>query len=148
MIQKRETKIDLKKQTRLLEVFSNHLNVEFNQFSSFSKKYRIDGYFYDKKTKNITAWVECKWYNNKAHCFLNVPKFEELISLSRVTNLPSYLLFREYEKWGYILLHDGKKVVCSYNTKLLGGTPKGRVPNDDDIEPLITLSRDNIIWGN
>ena len=42
MIQKRETKEDLVKQKRLLEVFSKHIKSDFNQFSSFSKKYRID----------------------------------------------------------------------------------------------------------
>tara|TARA_R110002074_G_scaffold299362_4_gene470878 strand:+ start:221 stop:667 length:447 start_codon:yes stop_codon:yes gene_type:complete len=148
MIQKRETKDDLIKQTRLLEVFSKQLNLQFNQFSSFSKKYRIDGYCYDIHSKNISCWVECKWYSNKAHCFINVPKFNELISLSKSTSLPSYLLFREYNRWGYILLHDGRNIVCNYEIKLMGGTPNGRIANDDDIEPLIILSRENIVWGN
>ena len=148
MIKIRETKEDLIKQTRLFEVFSRHLNLSFNQFSSFSKKYRIDGYCYDIKSKDIVCWVECKWYNNKAHCFLNVPKFNELISLSEVTSLPSYLLFREHNRWGYVLLHDGDKVVCDYKTKLMGGTPKGRVANSDDIEPLIAINKSNIVWGS
>ena len=148
MIQKRETKEDLKKQRRLLEVFSNLCEVDFNQFPSFSKKYRIDGYLYDKRTKDIISGVECKWYNGKAHCFLNVPKFQELVSLSSISGLPSYLLFREYDKWGYILIHDGKQIVCNYSVKLLGGTPNGRVPNEDDIEPLIALNKKDIVWGN
>ena len=84
MIQKRETKEDLKKQRRLLEVFSNLCEV----------------------------------------------------------------LFREHDKWGYILIHDGKQIVCNYSVKLLGGTPNGRVPNEDDIEPLIALNKKNIVWGN
>ena len=148
MVQKRETEEDLKKQKRLLDVFSKKLNTNYNQFSSFSKKYRIDAYLYDEQHKNIRAWVECKWYNNKAHCFLNVPKFKELISLSEMTNLPSYLLFREHNRWGYILLHDGLSVSCTYETKLLGGTPKGRVSNDDDVEPLVAINKRHIIWGN
>lgn len=146
MIQKRETKEDLVKQKRLLEVFSKHIKSDFNQFNSFSKKYRIDGYCY--RDKDITCWVECKWYNKNAHCFLNVPKFNELIQLSKNTMLPSYLVFREYDRWGYILLHDGNNIVCNYTTKLIGGTPKGRIVNDDDIEPLIVLNKNNIEWGN
>ena len=74
MITKRETKEDTDKQKRLFEVFSKKFNLKFNQFSSFSKKYRIDGYCYDENNK-IKCWIECKWYTNKAHCFLNVPKF-------------------------------------------------------------------------
>ena len=62
--------------------------------------------------------------------------------------LPSYLVFREYDRWGYILLHDGNNIVCNYTTKLIGGTPKGRIANDDDIEPLIVLNKNNIEWGN
>ena len=148
MIQKRETKEDLNKQRRLLEVFSKLCGFDFNQFSSFSKKYRIDGYLYDKRTKDIVSWVECKWYSGKAHCFLNVPKFKELVSLSQLTELPSYLLFRENKKWGYILIHDGKQIACNYSVKLLGGTPEGRVPNEDDIEPLVVLNKKNIMWEN
>ena len=145
---KRETPEDLLKQKRLLQVFSEKMDLEFNQFPSFSKKYRIDGYCYDKKTYNVVCWIECKWYNNKAHCFLNVPKFNELIRLSELTKKPSYLLFREYDKWGYILLHDGFNITCSYSTKLSGGTPVGRVKNEDDLEPLIVLDKNNINWGN
>ncbi len=146
MIKKRETKQDLVKQTRLFEVFSKHIKSSFNQFSSFSSKYRIDGYCYNDK--EIVCWVECKWYNNNAHCLLNVPKFNELIQLSETTMLPSYLVFREHNKWGFILLHDGNNIICSYTTKLMGGTPKGRTPNIDDVEPLICLDKSNIEWGN
>lgn len=148
MVRFRETTEDLIRQKRLFEVFSNSLNVNYKQFSSYSKKYRIDGFCYNSNTKDIINWVECKWYTTKAHCYLNIPKFKELIDLSEITSLPSYFLFREYERWGYILLHDGKKIRCNYKVKLAGGTPKGRVVNEDDIEPLILLDTNNIVWGN
>ncbi len=148
MIQKRETDEDLIKQERLFKVFSKQMNFGYNQFSSFSKKYRIDGYCYDVVNRNITCWIECKWYNDKAHLFLNVPKFNELLLLSQTTSLPSYLLFREHNKWGYIMLHNGENIACDYATKLMGGTPKGAVSNDDDIEPLIVLSSNCVVWGN
>lgn len=146
MIRFRETQEDLLRQKRLFEVFSKRLNVKYKQFSSHSKKYRIDGFCY--KNNSIYSWVECKWYSKKAHCYLNIPKFKELIQLSDITLLPSYFLFREYDKWGYILLHDGKNIVCNYTVKLAGGTPEGRAPNEDDIEPLIVLDKKNIVWGN
>ena len=147
MIRIRETEEDLRKQKRLFEVFSKQKKLYYSQFSSFSKKYRIDGFCYDQN-KNIKCWVECKWYNNNAHCYLNVPKFKELIDLSETTLLPSYFLFREYDRWGYIMIHDGFNIVCKYNTKLTGGTPNGREANPDDIEPIIVLNKENIIWGN
>ena len=37
---------------------------------------------------------------------------------------------------------------CNYKVKLAGGTPKGRVVNEDDIEPLIVLDTTNVVWGN
>jgi len=94
----------------------------------------------------LRYWIECKWYRREAHCYLNVPKFNELLLLSERTNVPSYLVFREYKRWGYIMLHDGSNIVCKYSVKILGGTPKNRVQNGDDIEPLIVLDRDDIIW--
>ena len=148
MVRFRETTEDLIRQKRLFEVFSKRLNVNYKQFSSYSKKYRIDGFCYHSNTKDIASWVECKWYSSKAHYYLNIPKFKELIQLSDITLLPSYFLFREYERWGYILLHDGKKMRCNYKVKLAGGTPKGRVVNEDDIEPLIVLDTKNVVWGN
>jgi hypothetical protein len=143
----RETEADKKRQTRLFEVFSSHKELNFGQFSSSNKKYRIDGYLYDE-SKNIRAWVECKWYNNRAHCFLNVPKYKELISLSSTTTQPSFLLFREHNKWGYICLHTGLEKGATYDIRLTGGTPKGRVINEDDIEPLVVLHKKFITWGN
>jgi len=143
----RETKKDRVKQTRLLDVFSSKLDCAYGQFKSTSNKYRIDGYLYDDD-KNIKAWVECKWYNKKAHLFINPPKFIELTNLSEKTKLPSYFLFREGDFWGYILIHDGNEIVCNYTVRLCGGTPQGREVNDDDVEPLIVLAHDDIIWGN
>jgi hypothetical protein len=146
MIKKRETAGDLIKQERLFKVFSEHIGSGFGQFPSF-QKYRIDGFCYNIESKDIVCWVETKWYKGRAHLFLNVPKFNELISLSESTALPSYLLFREYDKWGYVCIHDGKRTVCDYKTKLAGGTPKDKPVNSDDIEPLIILNRSGIIWG-
>jgi len=142
----RETSLDRQKQTRLFEVFSEKMNMSFNQFSSKSFKYRIDGYLY--KDKIIKGWVECKWYSNKALLFINVPKYQELVNLSEMTGVPSYLLFREGDKWGVIIIHDGKNRVAKYEVKLLGGTPVNRVKNPDDIEPLMVLDRKQIRWGN
>ena len=95
----------------------------------------------------VVGWVEAKWYTGKAHLYLNVPKFDELVRLAEISKAPSFLVFREGDRWGYVRVHDGEKIVCEYIVKLAGGTPKGRVKNDDDIEPLVVISRKSITWG-
>ena len=142
----RETPEDRRKQTRLFEVASKRNGLKFKQFKSSSNKFRIDGFFYDDDL-NIKLWAECKWYSGKAHLYLNMAKFNELVYLSEYSKCQSILLFREYDNWGFVVIHDGNKIKCDYEVKLLGGTPKGRVINDDDIEPLIKINRNNIIWG-
>ena len=138
----RETEEDKRKQRRLFEVFAKHKGMNFKEFSPKSGKYRIDGFLYNHNN-TITAWVECKWYNGKAHLYLNVAKYNELISLSNISDAPSYLLFREGNRWGFVKIGD-----CGGKIKLAGGTPKGRKPNKDDVEPLVCLDREDIIWGN
>jgi len=144
----RENNDDLRKQERLFEVFSEKLGLDYIQFPSTGKKYRIDGCLYSLDDGSVRAWVECKWYSGNAHCFLNPPKYNELIILGGLYKIPSYLVFREFDRWGYICLHDGDRVFCDYKLRVSGGTPQGRIPNNDDIEPLVCLNKDKIIWGN
>ena len=59
----------------------------------------------------------------------------------------SFLVFHELGKWGFICLHNGKRLTCKYQVKLMGGTPKGKPANHDDIEPLIVLSRKDVVWN-
>jgi hypothetical protein len=77
---------------------------------------------------------------------LNVPKYAELINLSEMTGLPSYFVFREQGKWGYIVLHTGSNKAATFSVIQTGGTPKGRTPNPDDIEPLIKFDKSCIQW--
>jgi hypothetical protein len=149
MIHKRETEADRSKELKLLRVMADHLQCNYKQNPN-TYKYAIDGWFYSK-TDNpqkglMMGWAECKWYSAKAHCFLNVAKYSELMGLSRCSVLPSYFVVREPGRWGYLELHDGfnqlGEVICVHE----GGTPKGREPNEDDIEPLIKLNSDLIKW--
>jgi len=138
----RETKQDRINQERLFKVFAEKKGWKYRMFPSTAKKYRIDGYFYDDKN-NVKCWVECKWYSGKAYLMLNVPKYNELKSLTASTFYPSILLFREGDKWGWIVVGSSKPKI-----KVMGGTPKGRTPNEDDIEPLVVFNRSDIVWGN
>ena len=140
----RENELDKRHQKRLFEVFAERNNVDFTQFPSNSGKYVIDGYTHAEG--NLHSWIEAKWYSKTAHLYLNVPKFVQLCTLSRCTKRPSNLLFREGDRWGYIIVHDGVQVT-DYETVISGGTPKGRPHNIDDVEPLIQFKRKDIIWG-
>lgn len=142
--QLRETKQDRSNQERLFIALSEKVGCQFKQFQS-NGKYRIDGYLYNGR--KIIAWIECKWYNSKAFCGLNVPKYEELVSLSERHKIPSYLLIREGDKWGAILIHDGEQVRAETMLMHTGGTPPGRKANPDDIEPIVKFENTAIKWG-
>ena len=145
MIVRRETQTDRTKEHKLLEAMAGHLECNFKQNPN-THKYSIDGWFYSK-TENpakglMLGWAECKWYTGKAHCFLNVAKYSELMNLSLHSGLPSYFIVREPGRWGYINLTYELGTMCVHE----GGTPAGREPNEDDIEPLIKLDSDSIRW--
>ena len=141
----RETKQDRSNQKRILDAFANKMSLDYMEFSDMSRKYKIDACF--TKGGNIVAWAECKWYTNKAHLYLNVPKFLELHHLSEHTGLPSYFLFRENDRIGCIVINNPKKQTRAKKQLIIGGgTQKGRVRNDDDIEPLFKLDKDDVNW--
>lgn len=143
----RETEQDKLHQTKLLEAFAKFKKLSYNQFPSNSGKYRIDGYLYDNDN-NIKAWVECKWYSKEAYCYLNIPKYNELLQLSINTSQPSYLLFRVPGRWGWITIHTGHELGAEYKIQHKGGTQKGRATNVDDVEPLVVLDKKYIVWGH
>ena len=126
-----------RKQKRLFEVFSKHMGFEFHQFPKDNKEYRIDGCCH--LSKNVTCWIKTQWYEGDADFTISVPKFGEMFQLSRITGLESYFLFREHKRWGYILIHDGKRFACDHRTQL--------APHGDTMKPMIVLSKQNIIWG-
>ena len=146
----RETKEDLKHEGMLANTMAEIL---YAKASKAHAKYRIDGWFH--QNKNLIGWFECKWYSqgHKAFAMLNVPKFKELVDLAELTGKPSYFLMREKQgpdvpgRMGYILIHDGKKIQCQYECKIAGGTPPGRKPLPDDVEPLIIFSYSEIVWA-
>jgi|TARA_R110000803_G_scaffold195240_1_gene258430 hypothetical protein len=147
----RETEDDLKHEGTLAKAMASLL---FCTASKAHAKYRIDGWFH--QGNELKGFFECKWYtdNKKAFAMLNIPKFKELIDLSEITKKSSFLLVREKLKkdvggrWGYIELHNGKEVCCKYECKIAGGTPPGRKPLPDDVEPLIVFDYKEINWVN
>lgn len=149
----RETVEDRAREARLLGAMAKHLCCSFTQCQNLTK-YRIDGWFYLPRSEGdlrgeILGWAECKWYGDgkSAFCALNVPKYDELIRLSSLTGKPSYFIFREQGRWGYIVVQDGD-LKTPFKLVQTGGTPKGREPNPDDIEPLIMFDKDYIYWGS
>jgi len=150
MIQMRETQRDRHKENKLLYAMASHLGCQYKQSPNINK-YRIDGWFYNNgiSGNEMMGWAECKWYGDgkKAYCALNVPKYGELINLSKLTLLPSYFIFREEGRFGYIIVHDGTMHRAKFKVMQAGGTAKGRTPNADDIEPLIMFDKSEIKWG-
>lgn len=153
MITMRETKADKSHEERLLIAMARHLGCTHKQSPNL-KKYRLDGWFHNgaepDSRGDMLGWAECKWYgdNKKAFCALNVPKYMEMVNLSQTTMLPSYFIFRENNRFGYIVVHDGLMHRAKFKVSQAGGTAKGRQPNPDDIEPLIMFDKSEIIWGN
>ena len=150
MIERRETEMDRRKEAKLLAAMAQNLGCQYNQNPN-THKYKIDGWFYqpsqhDPDKGKIVGWAECKWYNKKAHFYINPPKYAELIQLCQITKLSGYFIFRESGRWGYMILHDGINPVARFQTVLAGGTPPNRAPNDDDIEPLLKLNEQEAIW--
>lgn len=151
MIAMRENSSDRIKEQKLLGSMADFLKCNYMQSPNL-KKYRIDGWFHkgEQSTSRgeMIGWAECKWYGDgkKAFCALNVPKYMELIHLSETTLLPSYFIFREQGKFGYIVIHDGVMHRAKFTVWQTGGTAKGRTPNSDDIEPLIMFDKQEIKW--
>lgn len=152
MIAMRETSSDRSHEQRLLVAMARRLKSQYKQSPNL-KKYRLDGWFHDGKEPdsrgNMIGWAECKWYGDgkKAFCALNVPKYMEMVHLSQTTMLPSYFIFREEKRVGYIVVHDGIMHRAKFKVVQTGGTAKGRTPNPDDIEPLIMFEKQEIQWA-
>jgi hypothetical protein len=142
----RETKQDKQKELKLIKAFANLTSLNYQQNMTHTK-YRIDGWLYDND-KTVKAWLECKWYgeNKKAYLAMNPPKFNELVMLSKTTGIKSYFIIREHGRWGYIQIHSGDKITAKYSVVIAGGTPKGRIANPDDIEPLIRFDYSQVRW--
>lgn len=142
----RETKQDKRNELKLIKAFANLTSLNYQQNMTHTK-YRIDGWLYDNN-KSVKAWLECKWYgdNKKAYLAMNPPKFKELVLLSMITGVKSYFIIREHGRWGYIKIHSGNEITAKYSTVIAGGTPKGRKPNPDDIEPLIKFDYSQVRW--
>ena len=138
----RETAADLEREAAVLDHFAAQWNCEWRKLGN-GGKYRIDAVLYRKK--EIKAFVEVKCHA-KAFIGLNLPKYQEMISIGQTTFLPVYFLIKRGDAFGYINVWDytweGAKPVL----RMAGGTPPGRQPLPDDIEPMMMFSDDDVIW--
>ena len=137
----RETSSDRSREQRLLAAMAKRLGCQYKQSPNL-KKYRLDGWFHNGQDCDsrgeMIGWAECKWYGDgkTAFCALNVPKYAELINLSEMTGLPSYFVFREQGKWGYIVLHTSSNKAATFSVIQTGGTAAA---------PTITIGSDVVI---
>lgn len=137
----------LQKEKQLLKTLASNLNYRSYQTPKNSAKYLFDGFLYDNENY-ISGIVEAKWYgdNKNAFCWMNVAKFNQMISISEKLLIPSLFVYRETGRCGFIEFHNGRGLTFEPFAKLCGGTPDHREPNDDDVEPLIQLAKQKTIW--
>jgi hypothetical protein len=157
----RETVEDKKKEEVILRALVWHFNkqnVNQNESHSYQQvmthgKYKIDGWVYNQNAE-ITHWVECKALSKEGFYGVNFPKYIEGVNLARESGLPFLYAFcvksqKGNKKIGYFTVHNGIWEDCKQNLNRCGGTPPGRSPNWDDIEPMmmfIDATEINWIW--
>jgi len=140
----RETAEDLSNEAEILDQFAAQFMCGWRKLGS-GGKYRIDAILH--KNNAMKAWVEVKDYESGLFLGLNIPKYQEGMTLARDTEIPFLFVFRHEGRIGYIKVHEGGAWAdCKVDIKMGGGTPPGRDPLPDDIEPLAFFSQDEVIW--
>lgn len=139
----RETKQDLSNEADILDAFCKHFKLEWSKLGN-GGKYRIDAVLF--KGQDPRAWAEVKDYKRSLFLGLNAPKFIEGCELANMSNIPFLLLFRHEGEIGYLVVHNGAWPEADHTLKMAGGTPKGREPLPDDIEPIYVFSKSQVKW--
>jgi len=139
----RETQSDLKNEADILGRFCQSMKCEWAKLGN-GGKYRIDSVLF---RGNIpVAWVEVKDYKAGLFLGLNVPKYIEGCELSNYTQIPFFLLFRHEGEIGYLKIHNGAWPHAEARLLMAGGTPKGRQPLPDDVEPMFLFDDSQVEW--
>ena len=108
-------------------------------------KYRLDAVLLDGS--DIKAWVEIKDYS-KPFIGLNIPKYLEGMLIAQMTGITFLFIIRLDGRVGYIKLHDGLVACEPPRYQYAGGTPKGREPLPDDVEPMAMFTKESFKWIN
>ena len=140
----RETPEDLKNEAEILDALCQKFSCQWRKLGN-GGKYRIDAVLYRKT--GVGGFAEVKDYKNKLHLLMNIPKYVEGTRLAEVTEKPFIFVFRHQGKVGYIKVHGGGAWSdIKPELVMAGGTPPGREPNPDDIEPLFKFKPEDVIW--
>jgi hypothetical protein len=139
----RETDADLAKEAEILDHLSSKWKCEWCKLGN-GGKYRIDAVLH--RGPKIVAWVEVKAHGT-SFVGLNIPKYQEGMTLARDTEAPFVFAFSRDSKIGWIKVHGGGAWSdVTPNLRMAGGTPKGRKPLPDDIEPMMMFNETDISW--
>jgi hypothetical protein len=141
----RETEQDLINEAMVLDHFANKYGAKWTKLGN-GAKYRIDAAY--QRDGKVVAWAEVKVYKTKSPFLgVNVPKMIEGCQLALFTGKPFFLLFHHNQRFGMVKISDGEQVLSSPKLRIAGGTPPGRKPLGDDIEPMFKYSELDIKWG-
>ena len=147
----RETAADLQAEAEILDLYCSRYGFSWRKLGN-GGKYRIDAVITDGDV--VCAWVEVKDYRNrKPYLGLNVPKFMEGVQLSQFTGLPFLLILRHtLDQGDEQIVRLGALNLCENGMQrdgllvMAGGTPPGRQPLPDDIEPMYRFHLADVCW--
>lgn len=141
---KRETSDDLHAEAEILDHIAAQSNCEWRKLGN-GGKYRIDAVMH--RGSEVKAWFEVKDYKRGLFLGLNVPKYIEGCNLATVTAIPFVFGFRHEGRIGIIKIHSGGPFEdLTPELRMAGGTPQGRKPNPDDVEPMYMFSHKDVRW--
>lgn len=140
----RETPQDLKREAEILDALCHKFKCDWKKLGN-GGKYRIDAVLH--RGAVVDAFAEVKDYKTALHLYMNVPKYLEGMRIAEATQKPFLFIVRYQGKIGYIKAHGGGAWSdVQANVIMGGGTPPGRKPNPDDVEPLMQFNPMDIKW--
>lgn len=140
----RETPEDLEREASILDELCHNFKCGWKKLGN-GGKYRIDAVIF--RGENIAAFAEVKHYPKRLHLLMNVAKYIEGVRIAEVTGKPFLFIVRHEDRVGYIKVHSGGPYSDIQADIIMGGgTPPGREPNPDDVEPLMRFNPVDVIW--
>jgi hypothetical protein len=138
----RETTEDLANEAEICEFFASKWKCEWRKLGN-GGKYRIDAVLH--RGKDIKVFVEAKAHKT-SFMGLNLPKYMEMCELGIETGLPVYFLIRRNDEYGFIPVWDKTWKGVTPTLEMTGGTPPGREPLPDDVEPMMMFTDEDVTW--
>ena len=139
----RETEDDLRAEREILTDLAIRWRCNWRKLGN-GGKYRIDAVL--EREREIMMWVEVKDYSHDRFVGMNIPKYMEGCQLAALTGHPFYQIIRVDGRLGIVRIHDGLTSMAPPKYMIAGGTPVGREPLPDDIEPMAMFDKSLIRW--